>query len=77
MRVSAAQGKAARQTAPERYYLYKSRVPFEEDDRREFKAGFTSKGFPALLAKYVVSFLNSRGGTIYFGIEDDSNVCGV
>ncbi len=45
-----------------------------EDSTRQFKRQLDSQDH---LAKEVVAFLNTRGGEIYVGVEDDGSVSGV
>ena len=45
---------------------------FEENDKLELKEKFTDS-----LVKEVVSFLNSKGGTIILGIKDNKEVVGL
>lgn len=45
-----------------------------ENDRVEFKRKFSS---PEKIAKEMIAFANSKGGSILFGIDDDKSVVGV
>jgi predicted HTH transcriptional regulator len=45
-----------------------------ENDKVEFKRKFSS---PVKIAKEMIAFANSKGGTILFGIDDDKKVIGV
>lgn len=45
-----------------------------ENDRVEFKRKFSS---PVKIAKEMIAFANSKGGSILFGIDDDKSVVGV
>jgi predicted HTH transcriptional regulator len=61
--------------------VYGHRVETEEDGSHEFKAVQITKNPVTMMAtyaeKHVNAFLNSRGGSLYFGIEDDGTVKGV
>jgi cold shock CspA family protein len=54
---------------------------FQEDDSTEFKLGTHSHNVAQFVAhlceKYVVGFLNARGGNLYVGIHDNGLVAGV
>lgn len=63
------------------FYLLKEEVKKFEDRHTEFKA-ITGKNFnPNLavevIAPYVSAFLNTQGGTLFYGIRDDGLVTGV
>lgn len=45
-----------------------------ENDRVEFKRKFTS---PEKIAKEMIAFANSKGGTLLFGVDDDKTIVGV
>lgn len=45
-----------------------------ENDKVEFKRKFSS---PEKIAKEMIAFANSKGGTILFGIDDDKSIRGV
>lgn len=45
-----------------------------ENDRVEFKRKFSS---PEKIAKEMIAFANSKGGSILFGIDDDKTIVGV
>ncbi|HMS63633.1 MAG TPA: ATP-binding protein [Ignavibacteria bacterium] len=45
-----------------------------ENDKVEFKRKFSS---PVKIAKEMIAFANSKGGTILFGIDDDKKIVGV
>ena len=45
---------------------------FVETERTELKQRFTDA-----IPKEIVAFLNTDGGTIYIGVNDDGSVCGV
>lgn len=47
-------------------------MKFEESDNIEFK----SEMIPGI-EKWIIAFLNGKGGTIYIGINDNKNVVGV
>ncbi len=57
----------------EPYYVYDDTVKFIEDHYHEFKC---LKLHLDTVIKYVCGFLNSKGGTIYFGINNDGVVKG-
>lgn len=52
--------------------LYFYKMIFEENDKLELKEKFTDS-----LVKEVVSFLNSKGGTIILGIKNNKEVVGL
>jgi hypothetical protein len=56
-------------------------MPFDEDESHEFKSLLHVENVPRRVAmvavKYVNAFLNSEGGSIYFGVSDDGIVTGV
>lgn len=45
---------------------------FVETEHTELKQRFTDA-----ISKEIVAFLNTDGGTVYIGVNDDGNVCGV
>lgn len=45
-----------------------------ENDKVEFKRKFSS---PEKIAKEMIAFANTKGGTILFGIDDDKTIIGV
>lgn len=45
-----------------------------EDSRRQFKRQIDGQDH---LAKEIVAFLNTRGGSIFVGVEDDGNIAGI
>lgn len=45
-----------------------------ENDKVEFKRKFSS---PQKIAKEMIAFANSKGGTILFGVDDDKTIVGV
>jgi hypothetical protein len=60
-----------------RFYL-DEKVPFVEDDRTEFKVSFSSHADHwARYRRTIAAFLNTRGGTLYFGIDDHGIVKGL
>jgi hypothetical protein len=65
--------------APSRPAVYRlgERLRLDEDSTHEFKAGRDEKLRRTNMAKYLCAFLNSGGGTIYFGVSDDGVVTGV
>ncbi len=65
---------------PARYYVHGANIGFDEDAQNEFKEGLlggADKAIPGIAPKYIVSFLNGAGGTLYFGVSDDGTVQGV
>eukprot|EP01124_Arcella_intermedia_P022821 TRINITY_DN3489_c0_g1_i1.p1 TRINITY_DN3489_c0_g1~~TRINITY_DN3489_c0_g1_i1.p1 ORF type:complete len:886 (-),score=213.43 TRINITY_DN3489_c0_g1_i1:923-3580(-) len=56
-------------------------MPVEEDQEHEFKAvHYVAHPFEAITEyclKYINAFLNTNGGTIYFGVEDDGKIVGL
>lgn len=55
------------------YYIYDDAVKFIEDHYHEFKC---LKLHLDTVIKYICGFLNSKGGTLYFGINNDGIVKG-
>ena len=55
------------------YYIYDDTVQFIEDHYHEFKC---LKLHLDTVIKYICGFLNSKGGTLYFGINNDGIVKG-
>ena len=47
-------------------------MTFTETEKTELKQKFTDN-----LTKEIVAFLNTDGGTVYIGVNDDGSVCGV
>lgn len=47
-------------------------LDFLEDSRNEFKEVLNEK-----LEKEIVGFLNSNGGNLYIGVDDNGNVIGL
>lgn len=63
------------------YYVYGEELKSYEDRRTEFKS-CTTRGFNVniaadLVAPYVSAFLNTEGGTLFYGISDNGRVSGV
>ena len=58
-------------------YLFGERVDINENRQNEFKCFRSHFNLEELIEKYVCSFLNSKGGTLYLGINDDGIACGV
>ena len=50
---------------------------FDEDAAHEFKAGADWQLRRASMPKYLTAFLNGGGGTVFFGVTDRGEVCGV
>ena len=68
-----------RQVLP-RWYEYDSTAPWPEDDAHEFKGGLhggPSRAISRVALRYLVGFLNSRGGTLYFGVSNGGLIRGV
>jgi len=59
---------------PEGYYIYDHVVDFIEDHHHEFK---NLKLHLDTVAKYICGFLNSKGGILYFGINDSGAIKGI
>ena len=57
----------------EEYYIYDDTVKFIEDHYHEFKC---LKLHLDTVTKYICGFLNSKGGILYFGINNDGVVKG-
>ena len=53
------------------------RVEFKSSVRWNFKAGRTGKEMELAWLKTVVAFLNSNGGVLLLGVDDDGNVLGL
>ena len=47
-------------------------MTFTETEKTELKQKLTDS-----IPKEIVAFLNTDGGTIYIGVNDDSSVCGI
>lgn len=64
-----------------RYYILGDSIAVEEDREHEFKAVQQTKtplqSISDHCKKYINAFLNTDGGTIYFGVEDDGRLVGV
>ena len=50
----------------------KDKMTFAETEKIELKQKFND-----VLPKEIVAFLNTDGGTVYIGVNDDGTVCGV
>ena len=65
----------------EKYYEYESRLLTDEDMEHEFKdvrkCDKVTHRIVEFATKYINAFLNTNGGTLYIGIEDDGTVRGV
>ncbi|KAH0573360.1 AAA-4 domain protein [Spironucleus salmonicida] len=61
--------------------VYNEILPVEENNLIEFKGIQDVKRFPDVIGRYsreyLNAFLNSHGGQLWFGIEDDSRVKGI
>lgn len=65
---------------PETVFYHKRQYIGSEDRHVEFKRGGNVsdlKTFRSLVGKYICAFLNTEGGTIYFGVTDDGKVLGI
>ncbi|GFR95762.1 schlafen-like protein 1 [Elysia marginata] len=61
------------------FYHYQQHIG-TETRHAEFKRGgavFEQTEFRWMIGKYMCGFLNSEGGTIYFGVSDDGKVLGI
>eukprot|EP01134_Creolimax_fragrantissima_P006762 CFRG6762T1 len=62
-------------------YTRDTNIPFEEDRCHEFKSLANATNRPNSIAnycrKYINAFLNSQGGVLYCGVEDDGTVKGL
>ena len=47
-------------------------MTFAETEKTELKQKLTDS-----IPKEIVAFLNTHGGTIYIGVNDDGSVCGI
>lgn len=60
---------------------YNDKIEFEEDGQSEFKALQNTKKLIEIIAKYcreyLNAFINTRGGHLWLGIEDDGSVKGL
>eukprot|EP00005_Dracoamoeba_jomungandri_P002603 CAMPEP_0174257250 /NCGR_PEP_ID=MMETSP0439-20130205/6412_1 /TAXON_ID=0 /ORGANISM="Stereomyxa ramosa, Strain Chinc5" /LENGTH=1081 /DNA_ID=CAMNT_0015340255 /DNA_START=174 /DNA_END=3419 /DNA_ORIENTATION=+ len=69
------------QEKKDRVYVYGELIDVEEDRENEFKAVHLTKNPIATIMtyceKYINAFLNSAGGTIHFGIQDDGTIIGL
>jgi len=52
------------------------KMPFSEDDMNEFKLSFHSEKLD-LYRRTMNAFLNTRGGTLFFGVDDSGMVKGI
>ncbi|KAH9490732.1 Schlafen-like protein 1 [Bulinus truncatus] len=65
---------------PETVFYHHRQQVGTETRHAEFKKGgvlHDKKSFRAIVGKYMCGFLNSEGGTIYFGVSDIGDVVGV
>jgi ATP-dependent DNA helicase RecG len=46
---------------------------FDESNELELKSTFKNDA----IVKEIVAFLNTNGGTIYVGVNDDKSICGI
>eukprot|EP01122_Echinamoeba_exundans_P011805 TRINITY_DN4818_c0_g1_i1.p1 TRINITY_DN4818_c0_g1~~TRINITY_DN4818_c0_g1_i1.p1 ORF type:complete len:1288 (+),score=282.63 TRINITY_DN4818_c0_g1_i1:108-3971(+) len=64
-----------------RFYVLGDSIAVEEDREHEFKAVQQTKNPLQAISehckKYINAFLNTDGGTMYFGVEDDGRLVGV
>ncbi|CAG9314208.1 unnamed protein product [Blepharisma stoltei] len=64
-----------------KFYIYKEEIKKYEDRKTEFKScsykSFNVAYAVDLVVPYVSAFLNTEGGTLYYGIRDDGMVTGV
>jgi hypothetical protein len=64
-----------------RFYILGDSIAVEEDREHEFKAVQQTKNPMQAISehckKYINAFLNTDGGTMYFGVEDDGRLVGV
>ena len=60
-------------------YYYGDQVDVNENNENEFKCFRTNcyEYIEILIEKYVCSFLNSNGGTIYLGVTDEGKIIGL
>ncbi|KAJ4455189.1 putative eIF-2-alpha kinase GCN2 [Paratrimastix pyriformis] len=62
-------------------YQYNAPIEFEENREHEFKAVQITKKLSEMVvhlaSEYMNAFLNTRGGTIYFGVEDNGIIKGI
>jgi hypothetical protein len=67
--------------APDPFYFVGEDVPAEENRACEFKSCARSKAITFRLEehadRYLNGFLNTEGGTLFIGVEDDSRVSGI
>ena len=56
------------------YYLFNEKVNFIEDHSHEFK---DQKLHLYTITRYISGFLNSKGGTLYYGIDDNGLIKGI
>jgi len=67
---------------PEHWHAHPLRARFArfEDETTEFKATIDKTRDPNardVLAQEIGAFLNTRGGSVFIGVNDDSTVCGI
>jgi hypothetical protein len=62
-----------------RAYILGKEIPKFEDRFTEFKSfsSFNLKGVIEVLANYISGFLNTEGGTLFYGVRDDGVVIGI
>ncbi len=67
------QGKRTRER-----YVYKSEIDLIEDNTHEFKMLNLSNldSFRVMIERYICAFLNTNGGSVYFGIADNGVILG-
>jgi predicted HTH transcriptional regulator len=62
-------------------FQYDETINVDEDQEHEFKGVQVTKQPVEQISdyaeKYINAFLNTNGGTIYFGVEDDGKVRGI
>jgi hypothetical protein len=65
---------------PSRWYRLGERVEVHEGEQVEYKGGLQGgvrRAIPRICPRYLVGFLNCRGGRLVFGVADDGLVQGV
>ena len=52
-------------------------VEFKSSMRWDYKEERINKDLEHVIAKTISGFLNTEGGTLFIGVEDDGNICGI
>jgi len=52
-------------------------VEFKSSMRWDYRENRVNKTLEHVIAKTISGFLNTEGGTLFIGVEDDGNICGI